>query len=112
MGIVLFIIIGIPFFCFVSILVGAVVRKEFFDYDPNGKNSSGINQTIFNLIIGGIVKTYSFSPIFLAPNINSKEVGTAESNKVIILNRYNNDFYKVKSGDVEGYISKNDFRKK
>lgn len=55
MGIVLFIIIGIPFFCFVSILVGAVVRKEFFDYDPVGKNSSEIKQVIYNLIIGGII---------------------------------------------------------
>lgn len=54
----------------------------------------------------GIQKVYSFSPINDKPSMGEGEkiIGQTINNSVIILEKYNNKFYKVKSGDIIGYL--------
>jgi hypothetical protein len=35
---------------------------------------------------------------------NSRQIGKAESNSVVILEKYNEKYYKVKSGNTVGYL--------
>ncbi|MGE4347749.1 MAG: SH3 domain-containing protein [Flavobacteriaceae bacterium] len=63
--------------------------------NPYSKNFTG-TQTV-----------YSYSPILDKPTTGEgeKQIGMAENNTVIILEKYNNKFYKVKSGNQIGYMS-------
>lgn len=53
---------------------------------------------------GDAVEVFSYSPILNSPNSNSKEAGRAENGMVKIIEKYNDNFYKVSSGSVIGYI--------
>lgn len=50
---------------------------------------------------------YDNSPILNKPTIGEGEevIGLAENNQVIILQKVNSDYYKVRSGKLEGYLS-------
>lgn len=48
---------------------------------------------------------YTYSPILEKPDmVNSKQIGQAENNSVTILEKYNENYYKVKSGNTVGYL--------
>ncbi len=53
-----------------------------------------------------IQQVYTYSPILNKPIMGSdeKQIGYAENNSVFIVSRYNEQFYRVKSGDNEGYL--------
>lgn len=53
----------------------------------------------------GTKAVFTYSPILKNPDmINSKQIGEAYNNTVTILEKYNNKYYKVKSGNVVGYL--------
>jgi hypothetical protein len=53
----------------------------------------------------GTQAVFTYSPILEKPDmVNSKEVGKAENNSVTILEKYNEKYYKVKSGNTIGYL--------
>jgi clan AA aspartic protease (TIGR02281 family) len=60
----------------------------------------------------GTQAVYSYSPILEKPDmINSKTIGQAENNSVTILEKYNEKYYKVKSGNTVGYLWAGWFKK-
>jgi len=59
----------------------------------------------YNKNFSGKIKVYTNSPILLEPNmVKSKSIGMAENESVTILSKFNNRYYKVRSGDKTGYI--------
>lgn len=48
--------------------------------------------------------TFTFAPIKESPSFNSKTIGLVSNNTVSVLERINEKFYKVKSGDFTGFI--------
>lgn len=53
----------------------------------------------------GTQAVYTASPILEKPDmVNSKQLGQAENNSVVILEKYNEKYYKVKSGNTVGYF--------
>jgi len=56
-------------------------------------------------------KVYTFSPIVQYPKFDAKEVGRAENEEVIVIEKVNERYYKVQSGSVIGYMSDGWFRK-
>ena len=53
----------------------------------------------------GTQAVFTYSPILEKPDmVNSKTVGRAENNSVQIIEKYNEKYYKVKSGDIIGYL--------
>ncbi len=53
----------------------------------------------------GTQAVFTFSPILEKPDmVNSKEIGKAENNSVTIFEKYNEKYYKVKSGNTIGYL--------
>lgn len=61
--------------------------------------------SVFDKNYTGTQKTVSFAPIYDKPDmINSKEIGNVENNTVVILKKHNEKYYKVKSGNIVGYL--------
>ena len=53
----------------------------------------------------GTQAVFTYAPILEKPDMgNSKQVGQAENNSVTILEKYNEKYYKVKSGNTVGYL--------
>lgn len=53
----------------------------------------------------GTQAVFTYSPILEKPNmVNSKSIGQAENNSVTILEKFNEKYYKVKSGNTVGYL--------
>lgn len=48
--------------------------------------------------------TFTFAPIKESPSFNSKTIGLVNKNTVSVLERINEKFYKVKSGDFTGFL--------
>lgn len=48
--------------------------------------------------------TFTFAPIKDSPSFNSKTIGLVSNNSVSVLERINEKFYKVKSGDITGFL--------
>ncbi|ALU75136.1 hypothetical protein AUW17_07615 [Tenacibaculum dicentrarchi] len=60
----------------------------------------------YNKNFSGRVKVYTNSPILKNPNmVISESIGMAENKNVTILSKHNNGYYKVKSGNITGYLS-------
>jgi clan AA aspartic protease (TIGR02281 family) len=83
------------------------VNKQYTDTkstaieNPYTSNFSG-NQSV-----------YTFSPIVDKPSMgeNEKQIGMAENNTVTVIEKYNDKFYKVKSGNQTGYLWAGWFKK-
>ncbi|MFZ4105339.1 hypothetical protein [Flavobacterium sp.] len=87
-------------------------EKNDFNYSNNIINN-GYNSFKSSLIVNpyersfmGNQLVYTSSPITNKPSMgeNEKQIGMAENNIVTILEKYNEKFYKVKSGNQVGYI--------
>ena len=60
----------------------------------------------------GTQAVFTYSPILEKPDmVNSKQIGQAENNSVTILEKYNEKYYKVKSGNTVGYLWAGWFKK-
>lgn len=85
--------------------------RDYNDYQrSNQTNSNAKSEFIENPYsknFTGTQSVYSYSPILDKPTVGEgeKQIGMAENNTVIILEKYNNKFYKVKSGNQIGYMS-------
>ncbi len=59
----------------------------------------------YNHTFSGIQSVYTYAPIIDRPNmINAKQIGSAVNNTVTILKKINNGYYKVKTGNITGFI--------
>ena len=66
----------------------------------------------YNKNFTGTQAVFTYSPILEKPGIvNSKQIGQAENNSVTILEKYNEKYYKVKSGNTVGYLWSGWFKK-
>lgn len=80
-----------------------------YDYSKNNSNYV-INETKYkspySKTYSGIQAVYTNSPITDKPKMGDGEIqiGTAVNNSVTILEKYNEKFYKVKSGNMTGYL--------
>ncbi|MCD8406221.1 retroviral-like aspartic protease family protein [Tenacibaculum dicentrarchi] len=60
----------------------------------------------YNKNFSGKMKVYTNSPILKNPNmVTSESIGMAENKSVTILSKHNNGYYRVKSGNITGYLS-------
>jgi len=85
--------------------------KSSGDYVVASASGSLSNKQIFaniypyNKNFSGKIKVYTYSPILLNPNmVKSESIGIAENESVTILSKFNNGFYKVRSGSTTGYL--------
>ena len=61
---------------------------------------------------GDVIEVFTNSPIFEEPDSSSKSVGMAKNNKVTIIEKASNgNFYKIKTGEIVGYIWEEWFKK-
>lgn len=66
----------------------------------------------YNKNFTGTQAVFTYSPILEKPDmVNSKQIGQAENNSVTILEKYNEKYYKVKSGNTVGYLWSGWFKK-
>ncbi len=84
-----------------------------YDYSKSGTTNNSnsklkitsIKESPFSRTFTGIQAVFNYSPIFEKPDMaNSRQIGKAESNSVVILEKYNEKYYKVKSGNTVGYL--------
>lgn len=77
---------------------------SFIDYDKT--MSSFVEAPYYSKNFTGIQTVHSFSPILDKPRMgwDEKQIGMAENNSVIIIEKYNNRFYKVKTGNQIGFL--------
>jgi len=73
--------------------------------DYNSSKSTGIENP-YSMNFTGTHTVYSFSPIVDKPSMgdNEKQIGMAENNAVTIIEKFNDKFYKIKSGNQIGYL--------
>ncbi len=87
-----------------------IIQEEVNKYNRRIKNQNEIanNQNISvqkDLSkLRGYQKTYDLSPILEEPNVNAKELGKVKNQIVEIIALYDKNFYKVRSGGIEGYL--------
>src|SRR5690606_37569235 len=69
-------------------------KANFYDYNKENNDFTG-KRTVF-----------SFSPILdrATRGEYEEQIGAAQNNTVTIIEKVNKDFYKVKSGDIVGYL--------
>jgi len=66
----------------------------------------------YNHTFSGVKSVFTFSPILEEPDmVNSVSIGMAENETVTILDKYNDGYYKVKSGNTIGYLWAGWFKK-
>ncbi|MFA7446066.1 MAG: hypothetical protein WCY89_08980 [Flavobacteriaceae bacterium] len=82
---------------------------KYMDSNEQTENEESKNKKTY-LHKGTDVEVFSYSPILNSPDSNSKEVGKAENRMVKIIEKYNDNFYKVSSGSITGYIEVRWFR--
>lgn len=78
-------------------------------YATNNSNSqskkSYPSNSVYNKNFTGTQAVFSYSPILEKPDmVNSKPIGKAENDSVTILEKYDERYYKVKSGNTVGYL--------
>lgn len=87
------------------------ILEDIDKYDKRMKNQTTVvkQKDISNL--SGYQTVYKHSPIIDRPDIvNGKDLGRADDGIVVILEKYDDNFYKVKVGEVIGYIWNGWFR--
>ena len=68
--------------------------------------------TNYDREFSGTQAVFTFAPILETPDmVTSKDVGRVENNSVTILEKYNNKYYKIKSGSTVGYLWAGWFKK-
>ena len=86
--------------------------QNSYDYSNNNVNneyvsakSTSISNT-YTKTFTGTQSVYTFSPLLDKPSMgeNEKQIGMAENNSVTIIEKYNEKFYKVKSGNQTGFL--------
>ena len=70
----------------------------------NSENHSNKRRTKDLSNLTGYQKVYDLSPILQEPEMSSREVGKVKNKVVEILSLYDKNFFRVRSGDVEGYL--------
>ena len=93
------------------------LAKKIYDYSKANENPS-VKQTYKPKVIqsqpqkiakpikkGDVKEVFTNSPILEEPDSLSKSVGMAQNNKVTIIEKASNEnFYKIKTGEIVGYI--------
>lgn len=66
----------------------------------------------YNHTFSGVNSVFTFAPILEEPDmVNSPTIGRAKNEKVTVLDKYNDGYYKVKSGNTTGYLWAGWFKK-
>lgn len=84
-----------------------ILTKEQNTYDySNSYVNNEYNSSKSIVAKTGNQSVYAYSPILDEPSMggNEKQIGMAENNTVTIIEKYNDTFYKVKSGNQTGYL--------
>lgn len=99
-------------------------EQDSYDYSKNKDNNQYVNNEYvyvkstlivdpYTVNFAGTQSVYSNSPILDKPSMgqNEKQIGRAENNSVTIIEKINNKYYKVKSGNQTGYLWAGWFKK-
>ncbi|HAH56257.1 MAG TPA: hypothetical protein DCM02_13500, partial [Flavobacterium sp.] len=86
--------------------------QNTYDYSNNKVNNeynsskSIVIENPYTMNFTGNQSVYAYSPILDEPSMggNEKQIGIAENQSVTIIEKYNDKFYKVKSGNQIGYL--------
>lgn len=75
-------------------------------YASNNSATNSYNSPYYSKSYSGTKAVFTYSPITDKPGMGDgeKQIGAAENNSVDILEKYNEKFYKVKSGNTIGYL--------
>ena len=80
-------------------VIVSIHRKEFYLYKDIHINNP------YQQNFSGNMHTYSFAPILDKPNIlTSTQIGSVINNSVNIIEKYNDEYYKIDSNGVIGYL--------
>jgi clan AA aspartic protease (TIGR02281 family) len=85
-------------------------KSEFYTSDveigfvSNLPELGTIENETYNKNYSAQTNTFTFAPIKESPSFNSKTIGLVSNNTVSVLERINEKFYKVKSGDFTGFL--------
>lgn len=71
----------------------------------NSNKTESTNFSKSRYSINTYVSTHSYAPIVDSPSSSGKKVGEVKNNKVYILSEPKEGYYKIKTGDIVGYIS-------
>lgn len=77
-----------------------------YDYSRSNDSYAVNNSSPYSKNVSGTMAVYTYSPITDKPGMGDgeRQIGSAVNNSVTILERINDKFYKVKSGDTIGYL--------
>lgn len=86
--------------------------QNSYDYSNNNVNNEYVSakstsiSNPYTKTFTGTQSVYTYSPLLDKPSMgeNEKQIGMAENNSVTIIEKYNEKFYKVKSGNQTGYL--------
>jgi clan AA aspartic protease (TIGR02281 family) len=108
-------------------LVVMTQGNKHYDYSADNYKKNNINQATsdnrkatttfaniypYNHTFSGVQSVYTYSPILEKPDmINSPIINGAENNQVTIIEKVNDGYYKVKSGNTVGYLWAGWFKK-
>lgn len=67
----------------------------------NSNTTSNANRAIYS---NGPHKVLDNTPIYEKPNLNSKIIGRTKNNLLFIFEKVSDDFYKIESGGINGYV--------
>jgi clan AA aspartic protease (TIGR02281 family) len=93
--------------------------QNSYDYSNNivnnqyNESKSSVIENPYVINFSGNQSVYTFSPILDKPSMgeNEKQIGEAENSTVTILEKYNDKFYRVKSGNQTGFLWAGWFKK-
>lgn len=86
--------------------------QNSYDYSNNNVNNEYVSakstsiSNPYTKTFSGTQSVYTYSPLLDKPSMgeNERQIGMAENNSVTIIEKYNEKFYKVKSGNQTGYL--------
>lgn len=92
-----------------TILTKGQSSYDYSNYNVNNEYESAKSSSISNpytKTYSGTQAVYTYSPLLDKPSMgeNERQIGMAENNSVTIIEKYNEKFYKVKSGNQTGYL--------
>ncbi len=84
---------------------GEVKSYDYSNPTNNQSKTNHSNSSPYSRNFTGTQAVFTYSPILENPDmINSKQIGQIENDLVTILEKYNEKYYKVKSGNLIGYL--------
>lgn len=86
--------------------------QNSYDYSNNNVDNEYVSakstsiSNPYTKTFTGTNSVYTYSPLLDKPSMgeNEKQIGMAENNSVTIIEKYNEKFYKVKSGNQTGFL--------